>query len=355
MSSRPLAASLMTLMLPSSSSGKPWQGWCSAKTWVPAGRCMTACGVVSAASRSAGRPARAVYSFASFSGLTVGPVVISVVVAFIGLIDRRPYWCVVGRPFQLARRAVDAGGAAFLGQRRRQQHVVDAQAEVLLEAEHPVIPPREGLFRLLEQPEAVGQAEADEALEGGAFGFRAEDAAGPGGRSMHVAVVGCGVVVAAQRQLRIVGQLFAEPDGQRVEPAQFVVVFVAAYRLTVGHVGADDAGVTDRAADQALLFVGEMRVAADDVMNRLAGEQGDAVVGLLAGEGDLVAGRLDFGARKIVVFELQFLQAQGIRLRRSEPVEQVRQAHLQRIDVPGSDLHLLRPPEGLAPNGAVFG
>ena len=105
----------------------------------------------------------------------------------------------------------------------------------------------------------------------------------------------------------------------------------------------------DRAADQAFLLVGEMRVAANHIVNGLAGEQGDAVVGLLAREGDLVAGCLDLCLREIVVFQLQFLQAQYIGLGGGQPVEQVGQADLQRIDVPAGYFHLLNPPEGLLP------
>ena len=78
-------------------------------------------------------------------------------------------------------------------------------------------------------------------------------------------------------------------------------------------------------------------------------QQRNAVVGLLAGESDLVTRGLDLGLREIVILELGFLQAQGIGLLFGQPVEQVRQAHLQRIDVPAGDLHLARPPDGLLP------
>ena len=92
-----------------------------------------------------------------------------------------------------------------------------------------------------------------------------------------------------------------------------------------------------------------MRIPADNLANCLAGEQGNAVVGLLAGERDLITRRLDLGPREIVVLKLGFLQAQRIRLLFGQPVQQVRQAHLERIDVPAGDLHLARPPDGLLP------
>src|SRR6185369_8801482 len=110
--------------------------------------------------------------------------------------DRR----MVGRAFALARGAVDAGRRALFGECRREQDVIDAQSLVFLKAEHPVIPPREGLFRLVEEPEAVFQAQAAQALEGGALGFGDQNAAGPGQGVVNIAVVGGDVVVAAQGQ-----------------------------------------------------------------------------------------------------------------------------------------------------------
>ena len=72
-----------------------------------------------------------------------------------------------------------------------------------------------------------------------------------------------------------------------------------------------------------------------DVAQRAAREDGDAVIGLLAAEHRLVAGGLDFPDREVLVFGLGFLQAGHVGLRGGEPVEQVRQAHPQRVDVPG--------------------
>ena len=227
--------------------------------------------------------------------------------------------------------------------------MVDAQAEVLRETEHAVVPPGKYLLGLVEQAEAVDEAEAEQALEGGALWLRAEDLAGPGLGVVHVAVVGGDVVVAAQRQPRVRGQFLAEPDRERVEPAQLVVVLVAADRLAVRHVGADDAGVADRAADQAFLLIGKMRIADQHLADRLAREQGDAVVGLLPGERGVVAGGLDLGQRERGVLELQFLQADDVRPGFGQPVEQVRQPDFQRIDVPARYLHLASPPDGLLP------
>src|SRR5574343_842788 len=106
-----------------------------------------------------------------------------------GEVEGGPGRRVIGRALQLARGTVDPGRAAGGGKRCREQDMVDAQAEVLLETEHPVIPPREGFLRLCEEPEAVAQAEFEKAPERGPFGLRAKNLACPDGRVVYVAVV----------------------------------------------------------------------------------------------------------------------------------------------------------------------
>ena len=65
--------------------------------------------------------------------------------------------------FVAARFLVDVAGHAALDQRRRQQHMVDAQAGIAAEAELAVIPPAEGLLGLREQAEGIGQARSSRA------------------------------------------------------------------------------------------------------------------------------------------------------------------------------------------------
>ena len=57
----------------------------------------------------------------------------------------------------------------------------------------------------------------------------------------------------------------------------------------------------------------------------------------------MVTGGLDLGTREIVVLELQLLQADDVGRGFGQPVEQMRQADLQRIDVPGGDFQGLPP------------
>src|SRR5471032_1499700 len=86
----------------------------------------------------------------------------------------------VGRLFPLARHPVDDAGAAARYQGWREQNMVDAQALVQAKAQLAVIPPAERFVRLLEQAEGVGQADVEQALQGGAFLVRHQYLAGPG-------------------------------------------------------------------------------------------------------------------------------------------------------------------------------
>ena len=147
------------------------------------------------------------------------------------------------------------------------------------------------------------------------------------------------IEVAGQHQLRAGGQLFADPGLQCRQPGQFVRVFFAADGLSVGDVGADDTNAIHRGSEQPLLWIGKIRVAIFDVARRLARQQGNAVVGLLPGENDLLTRCLNFPLREVVILELGFLQAHDIRLMHSKPFQQLWQAHLERVDVPCRNLH----------------
>ena len=79
----------------------------------------------------------------------------------------------------------------------------------------------------------------------------------------------------------------------------------------------------------------------DDILGGRFREQGHAVVGFLAGEYGFVAGLTDGVARELVVGELGFLQRQYVHRRLFQPGLYVWQADIERVDVPGGDLHEL--------------
>ena len=144
--------------------------------------------------------------------------------------------------------------------------------------------------------------------------------------------------------LRVLLQLLAHPFAQGVEPAHFVGELVAARRLSVGKVGADHAQRAQRRVlvsgrDDARHVVFKAWDVFDDRCTLALGDQGHTVVGFLAEPVGLPARFGKCGRREFVVGELELLQGQHIDRLGSQPVQHLRQAHGQRIDVPGGDLH----------------
>jgi hypothetical protein len=88
-----------------------------------------------------------------------------------------------------------------------------------------------------------------------------------------------------------------------------------------------------------LLLVRVVRIVAHHVGERMARQDRHAVVGLLAAEGDLVAGGLDLGLREFIVGELGLLDAEHVDRIGGQPLQQVGEADFQRIDVPGNYFH----------------
>ena len=94
------------------------------------------------------------------------------------------------------------------------------------------------------------------------------------------------------------------------------------------------------AAIDALLFVLEPRDAELHVVDgAVAREDGDTVVGLLPGEHAAVAEPGERGIGELRVLELGFLDADHVGLRIAQPLFEVRQADVERIDVPAGDFH----------------
>ena len=122
------------------------------------------------------------------------------------------------------------------------------------------------------------------------------------------------------------------------KPIELVGVFLGSDFTAVGNVQVDDATAGDGGRQDAALRIVETGQVRDRVFRGLAGQQGHAVVGFLATEQHPVAGLLQYLAGKIGVLGLGFLQRQHIRRLPSQPVQHMRQAHLQRIHIPGGDL-----------------
>src|SRR5215831_14598779 len=135
-------------------------------------------------------------------------------------------------------------------------------------------------------------------------------------------------------------ELRTQMRGGGPAPVELVAILVGANRLAVRHVNAHDARVADRCGQNALLLVLEPGNAGHDVSNLQgwAREDRDAVVGALACEMRQVARIGKRIAWKLRVLDLGFLQTHDVRRVVGQPLDETRQPHRQRIDVPGDQL-----------------
>ena len=135
----------------------------------------------------------------------------------------------------------------------------------------------------------------------------------------------------------------AHPVLQGLQPLHFVGELLTVRRLPVDKVAIDQPQraerCVERAGNHARLRVLRARHVAHHIAQRAAAQDGDAVVGLLAKRGGFVACILQCIKRKLVVGELELLQAQGIDRIGGQPGEHLGQAYGQGVDVPGGNLH----------------
>ena len=81
------------------------------------------------------------------------------------------------------------------------------------------------------------------------------------------------------------------------------------------------------------------RQAAVDLVERKLRQDRDTVEALLAVGLDIVAQRLDLGARELLVDRLDLLQADDVGRALGQPVGEVADAGADAVDVPGDDFH----------------
>ena len=238
-------------------------------------------------------------------------------------------------------RTVDEAGRATLCQRIRQEDVIDPQAHVASEGELPVVPPAVRFFGLVEKTERIYQVEVHQAPEMLAFGFRGQYMVSPYFGIVDVTVFGSDVVVPEQGQFPVGIHFIGNPVVQRIEPLQLIAELVGIDRLAVRYIDANDAHAGDGGADDALLFVGMAGIAPDDVLYRLPGKDGDAVIGSLSGKSGLIPGRPEFLDGEFVVRQLRLLQAQDVDWVVRQPLQHVGQANPEGVYIPGGDFHVL--------------
>ena len=104
--------------------------------------------------------------------------------------------------------------------------------------------------------------------------------------------------------------------GQPVHEGELIVVFLARRRIAVGQIDAREPQHArargDHRLDVARLYVGLVARQAAGDLERALGEDGDAVECLLPVGGDIVAERLDLGARERFVLAFELLQAKRV-------------------------------------------
>src|SRR5262245_466016 len=141
----------------------------------------------------------------------------------------------------LARLAIDLGVDDPLLDRLRDEQVVDAHPEVLMEVASPVVPPREPSRLVVAQPVTVGEPEPLERPEGSALGLGHVGPPVDGPRVPDVAIRGRHIEIAAEhdrvRRLEVV----ADPASEPFEPRELAGVERRADDAAVRRVQADDA------------------------------------------------------------------------------------------------------------------
>src|SRR2546430_12700837 len=93
----------------------------------------------------------------------------------------------IGGPLALARREVDGAAGAALGERRREQCEIDAQAPVALEGAQPIVPPRVEPLGLGKQAKRVHESGVDHRAKRRALGLGDMDLARPAPRAPALA------------------------------------------------------------------------------------------------------------------------------------------------------------------------
>ena len=133
--------------------------------------------------------------------------------------------------------------------------MVDAQPKIALETVHSVIPPGITFLGLGKQAKAIDETEIYKASQRRAFRFGAKHLAFPRFRIMYITIFRRNVVIAEQGNVTMGSNLGLHVAGKRVQPLQFVLVFVRVQALSVGNVDTDHPQSLNGRGDHALLYV----------------------------------------------------------------------------------------------------
>src|SRR4051812_3640318 len=260
------------------------------------------------------------------------------------IVEPRDQRRVVGRLLALAEVAVDAHSPYTRGHVLRGQEVVDPDAQALVEVARPVVPPRVADLVGVERPVGVDElAVGDQPLEPLAFLGRDVRRADEVVRVVDVDVRAHHVHVAGDDE-RCAPQL-GRALGHRLVEAQLVGVRVGPDRAAVGDVGGHDADPVDHRLDPAgLVDDGLAAQAGGRLLDRqvVAREDRDAGPGARGVVDGLVPVRAELQMRELLRRRLRLLEAEDLGPVLVDELDHPRQADVQRVDVPGDDLHATR-------------
>src|SRR5271169_4557946 len=129
---------------------------------------------------------------------------------------------------------------------------------------------------------------------------------------------------------------------QALEPGELIGEFFAVGGIAVGQVDGGDADhllarLNQRLDIARLLVVRRARQPLRLDGHGVSGEDGDAVVGLLADDRQVIAEIFDLEAREAVRRAFQFLEQGDVGAKALQPADEVADALTDRIDVPGGD------------------
>src|SRR5690349_21310816 len=127
---------------------------------------------------------------------------------------------------------------------------------------------------------------------------------------------------------------------QPLQPGQLIVKLWSGLRVSVGSIDAGNERAVDRGFDITALVISHVtgKFPAGDNHLGPSGENCDAVPLLLPDPDGGVASLAQRHLRKVCLDSLQFLQTYDIRLRGSEPAQQIWQSFVNVVDVEGGDL-----------------
>src|SRR5690554_599737 len=220
--------------------------------------------------------------------------------------------------------------------------MVDPNAVVSLPGAGLVVPEGVSVGRIrVEGAVGVRVAEMKNGAEGSAAFWPEKSVISPGVRIMAVDRLGNDVPVSAQHDSLLQAQQLTGPGLQTLHPCELVIELLARDGITVWQVDGGNTQVADGRFEIAGLLVFRVtRQNGQNLFDRLSREEGHTIVGLLPDDGTMVPCCFQFQPGKGILNAFRLLQHHDVRRKFVEPLQQVWQAHLDGVHVPGSDLHL---------------